>query len=454
MSIQDAVKFPQIEKIINKPFLIKHIERLSRPLVTELVKKIVSEYKHDCFDCDTETHFDCDTLYYLIERRCQVYQRLRLQKLINATGVIVHTNLGRSPIDLELWQAVTQVNTGYCNLELDLHTGKRGKRKGLIPSLMGELVGGEDTLVVNNNAAAIYLMLHDLAKGKEVIVSRGEQVQIGGGFRIPDILAQSGAKLVEVGATNITTVEDYLDAVTDNTGMVLVVHTSNYKIRGFTQSADIGELAKRLPPHVILAVDQGSGMTLENFPGEPSVSHYLKAGADIVCFSGDKIIGGPQAGFITGKQALITRLEKNPMMRAFRPGRIVYSLLEELLVRKLNGQECGQGIAQRRFTRPNQALEDMANKLAALSPEHLSAIASEMTVGGGSLPDENYPSWSLQIHGDHSAEYLLKIMRAWPIPVIGVIKYDKVQLNMATLSHQELEYVMIQLKELFTPCTL
>lgn len=454
MSIQNAAKFPQIEKIIQQPFLAPYVETLSRQFVSRIVKNIVAEYKQECIDAGGFSHFSSDRLYSLIELSCKTFQRQRLRKVINATGVVVHTNLGRSPIDPELWQSVTELNTGYCNLELDLHTGKRGKRKGMLPRLMHELVKGEDTLVVNNNAAAIYLMLHELAKGKEVIVSRGEQVQIGGGFRIPDILAQSGAKLVEVGATNITTLEDYLDAVTDNTAMVLVVHTSNYKIRGFTQSPDLSELAKHLPDHVILAVDQGSGMTTESFPDELSVSYYLRAGVDLVCFSGDKIIGGPQSGFITGKQTLIERMEKNPMMRAFRPGRIIYSLLEELLVRKLNADIAGRGIAESRFRRPESEQRAMAEKLAALSPEQLSVVPSQMTIGGGSLPDENFPSWSLQVQMSQSPDRLLNIMRSWPIPVIGMVKHDKVLLSMATLSSKELEYVATQMKELLEVCIL
>jgi L-seryl-tRNA(Ser) seleniumtransferase len=454
MSIKDATRIPQIEKILQHSFLAPYIDRLSRPVVTSIVRENVDEYKKSCLENGGFSTFDCNKLYALIENRCKKVERQRLKRVINATGVVVHTNLGRSPIDAELWQSVTELNTSYCNLELDLQTGKRGKRKGLVPQLMNKLVKGEDTLVVNNNASSIYLMLHELAKGKEVIVSRGEQVQIGGGFRIPDILAQSGATLVEVGATNITTLDDYLDAVTENTAMVLVVHTSNYKIRGFTHSPDLADLAKHLPEHVILAVDQGSGVSSEPFVEEISVNKYLKSGADIVCFSGDKIIGGPQAGFITGKQALIQRMEKNPMMRAFRPGRIVYSLIEELMVRKLNNDASGCGVAEKRYLRPKAMLKKMADQLVAIYPEKLSAEQSDMTIGGGSLPDESYPSWSVKIQLDKSPERILTLIRNWPIPVIGVVSQNSVYLNMATLSEDDLNYIAIQLQELFTPCIL
>jgi L-seryl-tRNA(Ser) seleniumtransferase len=450
MTVNALSAIPQIGKILEQPFLSPYIERLSQPVVADLIREQVNGYKKDHLRNPEHIPFSLETLYSRIEYACWQVNQQRLQRVINGTGVIVHTNLGRSPLDADVWQAVTEVNTHYSNLEIDLTTGKRGQRKGLLQQLMRYLVKGEDTLVVNNNASSIYLMLHEIAQGKEVIVSRGEQIQIGGGFRIPDILALSGAKLVEVGTTNITTVDDYLDAVTDNTAMVLIVHTSNFKIRGFTQSPDIKDLADLLPDHVVLAVDQGSGTTTENLPDEPSVMSYIKAGADLVCFSGDKIIGGPQAGMVTGKQSLIKRLEKNPMMRAFRPSRIVYSLLEELAVRKLNQLKTGKGIAERSITQAEATLENKAQQLAEGFGERLRIVCSEMTVGGGSLPDQQSPSSSVEVNAiGLSADKVLEIMRNWSLPVIGVIKHDRVQLNLATISEDEIIYLRKQLAELF-----
>jgi len=232
----------------------------------------------------------------------------------------------------------------------------------------------------------------------------------------------------------------------------LIVHTSNFKIRGFTESADIKDLARDLPDHVVLAVDQGSGTTFEDMPDEPTVASYIQAGADIVCFSGDKILGGPQAGLVTGKQSLIKQLEKNPMMRAFRPSRIVYSLLEELVVRKLNQLESGQGVAESKRSLCESELERRANLLADGFSDQVRAIRSEMTVGGGSLPDQSDPSWSVEIMADNgrnkrSAEKLLQVMRRWPLPVIGVIKHDRVQLNLATIEESEIPYLRSQLSE-------
>lgn len=222
--------------------------------------------------------------------------------MLNGTGVILHTNMGRSPLFPEAWDAVRDLNTRYSNLELELQTGKRGVRSGLIPELLRILTGSEAALVVNNNAAAVLLTLSALAKDREVIVSRGQQIQIGGGFRIPEILALSGARLVEVGTTNITTPSDYLSALTERTAFVLVVHTSNFRIRGFASHPSVKVLADQLPPTVGLVVDQGSGVTTERIPGETCVRRYLEDGAHLVCFSADKVLGGPQAGIVLGRQ--------------------------------------------------------------------------------------------------------------------------------------------------------
>ena len=354
------IRLPQVEQLLQEPEFASYIRHLSRPIVTDAVRDVLSAIRRSGIlapdsDKSPEQHNTevQQRVYSDIHNRCRFLLNKRHNKVINATGTVIHTNLGRSPIDPAIWDAVSAVNTGQCNLEIKLSDGKRGQRKGMVDQLLAKLTGAEDALVVNNNASSIYLMLNELAAGKEVIVSRGEQIQIGGGFRIPDILALSGARLVEVGTTNITTADDYLDAITENTAMVLMVHTSNFAVRGFTESPDIAEVARKLPEHVILAVDQGSGLTTETFAAEEvPVSSYIKAGADVVCFSGDKIIGGPQAGIVCGSKKYIGRLEKNPLMRALRPGRIIYSLLEELLVRKLNKAHEGMGLAEQTAGNP------------------------------------------------------------------------------------------------------
>ncbi|MEI6860173.1 MAG: L-seryl-tRNA(Sec) selenium transferase [Shewanella sp.] len=438
-------RLPQVEQLLQQEFLSSFIEKLSRPVVTEVIRnhfaKIRQSKSFKELGCDGINIPQALTLHLnglLLQRQTAV---------INATGTIIHTNLGRSPINPELWDAVKGVNTGYNNLELKLSDGKRGQRKGLLNTLISALTGAESGLIVNNNACSIYLLLHDLAKGKEVIVSRGEQIQIGGGFRIPDILALSGAKLVEVGTTNITTADDYIDAITENTAMVLVVHQSNFAIRGFTKSADIKELSRRLPKEVILAVDQGSGVTSEDhFPEEKSVIKYISAGAHLVCFSGDKIMGGPQAGIICGQASLIQHLEKNPMMRAFRPSRVVLSLLEELLVRKLNGLESGKGISERLVSQLSST-STKADKLTQRFPNHIEKCSLKAVVGGGSLPDIDYACWGVILAGDPLK--LSHELRLINTPIIGVIQRDKFILNLASVTDADFELLMVLLEDYF-----
>ena len=449
------LRLPQVEQLLQEPWLASYITQLSRPLVTDVIRNALAtirssdEFRKSHLASEEQQNKLRKSVDKSIINLCQKLISEKHQKVINATGTVVHTNLGRAPIDPAIWQAVTDVNTGQCNLEINLSTGKRGQRKGLVDRLFSRLSGAEDAMVVNNNAASIYLLLNEIAKGKEVIVSRGEQIQIGGGFRIPDILALSGAKLVEVGTTNITTAEDYLEAITDDTALVLMVHCSNFAIRGFTQSPDIRDIAKKLPEHVVLAVDQGSGLTTETFAAEETpVASYLKGGADIICFSGDKILGGPQAGILCGKRSLIKKIEKNPLMRAFRPSRIVYSLLEELLVKKLNKAPSGTGIAEKKAMNADQ-IKHQAETLSAALGDHVQLKKAQMVVGGGTLPDEYFSSWALEIISKKPATVLLADLRKLSIPVIGVIRNDAVQLNMAAVLPQDLSTLETQLKDYF-----
>ena len=443
---------PQVEQLLQEPEFSSYIHKLSRPVVLDAIRRVLADVRRSgvLSEPDAQAESINRTIYQGIHQECCRLLQKRHQKVINATGTIVHTNLGRSPIQPAIWEAVSQVNTGQSNLEIKLSDGKRGQRKGLVDNLLAKLTGADDALVVNNNASSVYLMLNELAAGKEVIVSRGEQIQIGGGFRIPDMLALSGAKLVEVGTTNITTTDDYLEAVNDNTAMVLMVHTSNFAIRGFTESPDINELSRKLPDHVLLAVDQGSGLTTERFAAEETpVSSYIKSGADLVCFSGDKIMGGPQAGIVCGKRKLVQQLEKNPLMRVLRPGRVVYSLLEELLVRKLNKQPEGMGLAEL-VTHHPETIRDRAMSLISGMEEHLELVESQMIVGGGALPDEHFPSWNLELNDIRPAKTVLSELRSMPVPVIGVIRNNRVQLNIASVLPQDLGCLKEQLQSYFS----
>jgi L-seryl-tRNA(Ser) seleniumtransferase len=265
-----------------------------------------------------------------------------------------------------------------------------------------------------------------------VIVSRGEQVQIGGGFRIPEILAQTGARMVEVGTTNITRLEDYAAAFGPDTAMVLVVHASNFRIRGFTARPSIRELRASMPAEVLLVVDQGSGTTTERIPGEQSVSHYLGSGADLVSFSGDKVLGGPQAGFVVGKRGLIQTLAGHPLNRVFRPGKTIFSLMEEALVTRLN--RSSEPPVEAVLSLPMEELEARGESLLAQLPRGIAEIVeSTVTTGGGSAPDEHFPSLSVRLPGHEKPEKLLAALRDQEPPVIGTIVDGRVQLNLATL---------------------
>ncbi|MEW5816376.1 MAG: L-seryl-tRNA(Sec) selenium transferase [Spirochaetota bacterium] len=447
---------PQIEKVLQSPVIQRWFPVLSRPLVSRIASSVMDELKASLLQGNNPTNglgvyspgaYAFGEVLHAIDSKCREFSRKRIIKVINATGIILHTNLGRTPIAASAWNTAVTVNTGYSNLEFDLSTGKRGQRNGIIPELFSLLLGSEASLVVNNNAAAVFLMLSACAEGKEVIVSRGEQIQIGGGFRLPEILALSRARLVEVGTTNITTLKDYIQAITSQTAMVLIVHTSNFKIRGFTQTPSIDEIANALPGHIILAVDQGSGTTTENIPGEKAVKYYLKHGAHLVSFSADKILGGPQAGVIAGREALVKSLSSHPLMRVFRPGKTIYSILEECLVEKLNDSNLSP--VERIISLPLQELKKRGrNVLRGISAAKARLVPSTLSTGGGSAPDETFPSFSIEICIDDKAERVLQLLRENSPPIIGTISDGRVRLNLATIEPEELSRVKAALKEI------
>ncbi|MDP2791755.1 MAG: L-seryl-tRNA(Sec) selenium transferase, partial [Rectinemataceae bacterium] len=394
MNKSDLNKIPQIEILLQSPDLASWFPRLSRPLVARLAADETAKYRKLLLS--GEVPANPAMLWTSILRRCREIYSRRLQPVVNATGVLLHTNLGRSPLADNVWEACRESNTGYCNLEFDLTSGERGGRGGLAGELLCLLLGAERALIVNNNAAALLLTLTALAGGRDVIVSRGEQVQIGGGFRIPEILALSGAHLVEVGTTNVTRLSDYTDAIRPETAMVLVVHTSNFRIRGFTERPTLRQLASALPNNVHLVVDQGSGATDEGLPGEESAAHCLKSGADLVCFSADKLLGGPQAGLVVGNENLLSKLESHPLLRALRPGKTIYSLLEESLVRRLNGElespiRRAFALTREEFLKRGQLL------LEGLPAERTRLVPSLFMTGGGSAPDEEFPGLALEL---------------------------------------------------------
>jgi L-seryl-tRNA(Ser) seleniumtransferase len=363
-----------------------------------------------------------------------------IRPVINATGVIIHTNLGRAPLSQATIEAMQAAAASYTTLEYDLSTGERGSRAVHAEELLTRLVAAEAALVVNNNAAAILLMLTALCQGQEVIISRGQLVEIGGGFRVPDVMAQSGAHLVEVGTTNRTHLRDYAAAINPNTAALLVAHHSNFKIVGFTGEPTLAELAELAHQHNLpLLYDQGSGALLDTTPygldPEPTVQSALNVGADVVSFSGDKLLGGPQAGILCGHAELIGRLKRHPLARALRPDKLCLAGLSATLTHYLTGQATKVIPVWRMIARPPADIKIEAESWSAeLQKQGIQAevIAGLSTVGGGSLPGSTLPTHLLALQHPN-LEQLSAALRHNDPPIISRIANDRLLLDPRTL---------------------
>lgn len=381
-------------------------------------------------------------------------ERRLLHPVINATGVLIHTNLGRVPLGDEQLAAVTRVASGYSNLEYDVAAGTRGSRYAHATALISELTGAEAALVVNNNAAAVLLTLSALCAGKEVIISRGELVEIGGEFRIPDVMAASGTKLVEVGTTNRTHLADYERAITPDTAAILKVHPSNYRVVGFTAEVAARDLARlALGRHIYFVHDLGSGLVAEpGFPvEEPLVGSALEDGADLVTFSGDKLLGGPQAGIVAGRAKPIEKLARHPLLRALRPDKMTLAALEATLELYLRGNATSLPLWQMAQT-PLEELEQRAGTLAGRLAERLSdrtkveARPLSSVAGGGSLPGLELPSFGLMItDGERSSAELQRRLRYGSPPVIARVDDDRLVLDLRTVPANQDETLLAEL---------
>jgi L-seryl-tRNA(Ser) seleniumtransferase len=381
-----------------------------------------------------------------------------LRPVINATGVIIHTNLGRSPLSASARQAVADAAHSYNTLEYDLESGGRGSRSVHAQQLLTRLVGAEEATVVNNNAAAVLLTLTALAQSREVIISRGQLVEIGGSFRIPEVMAQSGATLVEVGATNRTHLHDYQAAISERTAAIMVAHHSNFKMIGFTaepELADLGALAHERG--MLLFHDLGSGTLLDTaeygLTHEPTVQESLAAGTDVACFSGDKLLGGPQAGIIVGRRDLVTRIKQHPLARAVRPDKLCLSGLSATLLHYLKDEAPSQiPIWQMIAARPEELRRTARRWARRLARAGLTVkvIPGESTVGGGSLPGETLPTWLVVIHHPRP-DALARQMRTSDPPVIGRIEDDRLLLDPRTVLPDQAEPLLQVMQRLGQP---
>jgi L-seryl-tRNA(Ser) seleniumtransferase len=384
-----------------------------------------------------------------VVERVEAGAAARLRPVINATGVVLHTNLGRAPLAERAARAAFEAASGYLNLELDLATGKRSSRQAPIREVLARLTGAESATVVNNCAAATVIVLRTLAAGKEVVVSRGQLIEIGGGFRIPEIMAVSGATLREVGTTNITRVADYEWAVGPNTGLLMRIHTSNYRVRGFTKDVPLPELVAVGRKHNLPVVDDvGSGALLDfgafGLPGEPVVGESIAAGADLVVCSGDKLLGGPQAGLIVGKQALVERVEKDPLMRAFRLDKMTLAALEATLRLYLHPERALSEVPTLRLLSvPRDVLRRRAEALALrlrVLPGVATAEARDDSayVGGGSLPDLPLPTSVVAVTADGVSETTLaERLRTGQPAVLARVQEGQVLFDVRTIFERQ-----------------
>jgi L-seryl-tRNA(Ser) seleniumtransferase len=376
-------------------------------------------------------------------RLAETMLRSSLLPVINATGVIIHTNLGRAPLSEEAIKAMAEVSRGYSNLEFDLPAGERGSRSAHLSTVLAQLTGAEAGIAVNNNAAALLLALSALCRDREVIISRGQAVEIGGGFRIPDVMRQSGATLVEVGTTNRTYLRDYESAITEESAAIMRVHASNFRIVGFTETPAVQDLVRVAHEHGLLVLDDlGSGCLLDTRPFglayEPTVGESVSAGADLTMFSGDKLLGGPQAGIIVGKRALVEQLQRHPLMRAVRLDKAATAGLHATLLHYLRGEALTRIPVWRMISMPVSDIQRRARRLARAIGPQARVIDGQSMIGGGSLPEESLPTRLVSITGSAgNAGDLAERLRAGNPPVVGRVEHDALLLDLRTVMPDE-----------------
>jgi L-seryl-tRNA(Ser) seleniumtransferase len=437
-----------------------------RGRVVEAVRAVLDESRRAVLAADSADELarvplEGAALRARVEARLVAAAAWHLDRVINATGVVLHTNLGRAPLGAVALDRLALIGARYSNLELDIRTKERGSRYDHVDALLCRLTGADASLVVNNNAAAVLLALESLARGREVVVSRGELIEIGGAFRIPDIMARSGARLVEVGTTNRTRRGDYAGAIGPETALLLKVHPSNYRVVGFTESVSTRELAELGRERgVPVMEDLGSGSFVDlrpwGLPHEPTAPETVAAGADVVTFSGDKLLGGPQAGIVVGQRPLVERCRKNPLNRALRIDKLTLAALEATLRAYEDPERARREIPTlRMLTEPEAAVRRRAQRclrgLPAAVRQSLGArvVPDRSQVGGGALPTVELPTAALALGSrDRSAETLDARLRAGQPPVIGRIAADRLLLDCRTIADDELPLVIAALRTL------
>ena len=449
--IVDAAALPAVDRVLALPAVADLVAAHGRTLVLGCVRAVLGTLRlaavADALQADALTE---QALSVAVRKQVELVLRPRLRPLFNLTGTVLHTNFGRASLPQAALEALIRSQRAPVALEFDLATGKRGERDAIVQELLCELCGAQAATVVNNCAAALLLTLGALARRREVIVSRGELIEIGGSFRLPDLMRAAGVKLVEVGTTNRTHLADYAAAINPRTALVLKVHPSNYVISGFTAGVETRALAKLCAEHTVpLVVDLGSGALIDlaqyGLPPEPVVAQTLAEGADLVLFSGDKLLGGPQAGLVVGRTALLARLNRDPLKRAVRPGKLTLAALEAVLALYRSPETLVQELTTlRQLTRDPEEIRLAAQRLCdavdhAVGPAYSVVVeAVEGQIGSGAQPGTTLPSYALAVRslqeGSASVNGLARRLRALDVPIIGRLAEGRLLLDLRCLA--------------------
>ena len=452
-------KLPKIDELLKNDVIQNELKETQRVLIVDSLRESIEKYRKYILEDKIQDFEEDDVLNYALGLLLKK-KKNNLRRVINATGTVIHTNLGRSILSKKAVENAIEIAGRYNNLEYDIESGKRGSRYSHIEKLITKITGAEAALVVNNNAAAIMLVLDSLCKEKEAIVSRGQLVEIGGSFRVPDVMKFSGAKLVEVGTTNRTHLYDYENNINDNTGMLLKVHTSNFKICGFTEEVELESLVKLGNERNIPVVeDIGSGVLVDfskyGFTHEPTVQESIKKGVDIVTFSGDKMLGGPQAGVIIGKKKYVELMKKNQLTRALRIDKMTLSALESTLRYYLDEKEAIENIPTLNMILSSK--EDMKKKAIKFRKKFRHALDNfefkidedYSMVGGGSMPTEKIPTYVIKISSENtSVNEMEKILRLNETAIITRVFNNELILDVRTIFDEDIEEIIKALRKI------
>ena len=448
---EEMQKIPGVDKLLNNNEIKKFIGLYGSELVTFSIRKVLNEIRTNILAGDKSP--DLDEIISQIKMVLRSIGDKSLIEVINGTGIVLHTNLGRALLGDYVLEELKPIVSNYSNLEFDLKTGRRGQRNSHISELMKFVTQAEDAVVVNNNAAAVMLILKTFAEGKEVIISRGELIEIGGSFRIPEIMKASGCTMIEVGATNRTKLSDYENAITKDTALIFKAHKSNYYIDGFTEEVELSDLSDLAKEHELLFVyDLGSGLLRkpEGLPleNEPDVRSSIKAGCDIVSFSGDKLLGGPQAGIIAGRSDLIQKIAKDPMMRALRVGKMTIGALSAVMRFYLNNKDLLTKVPIfEMLNRKKNDLQKLADKLQSEFGKFnikSEIIESKAQCGGGTLPQLKIDSLAVKIIHDGNRNYAKKLhhkLLELDKPILGILREGDLLFDVLSIKEKEIKYI-------------